>query len=245
LQKAKVFVFLGVFLSFIMIQYILTDIEGTTTSVQFVYETLFPYFKANFEDFVRHHYPNFGLAENIRAVQDTVQSEDGNDIGLDEAVSVLLKWVDIDRKHTALKNLQGVLWEQGYKNGEIKGHVYPDVPPKLKEWSSQNLKMGVYSSGSVQAQQLIFGYSELGDLRPYFSDYFDTNIGYKRESGSYQAIQSVLKVSEESILFLSDVEAELDAAKAVGFQTIQLVRNGTTPSLHHRKVSDFSEIVIE
>jgi enolase-phosphatase E1 len=227
-----------------MVRYILTDIEGTTTSIKFVCDTLFPYFKKHFLSFFAENYPNDGIAENIQAVQATVLAEENKAITEAEAVAKLMEWADADRKHTALKNLQGIVWQLGYRKGEIKGHIYPDVPPKLEEWLSMNVQVGIYSSGSVQAQQLIFGYSVFGDLTPYFSHYFDTLVGGKRETQSYLNIQDVLELPAEMILFLSDVEAELDAAQAAGFQTIQLVREGTVPGKKHQTVQDFTEIVI-
>lgn len=225
-----------------MIQYILTDIEGTTTSVSFVYQTLFPYFSTHFRAFAEKNYPNFGLENNIEAVKSTILEEKNEQINNEQAIDVLLDWVKQDRKHTALKNLQGEVWRMGYQNGEIKGHIYADVPPALEKWKNAGLKMGVYSSGSVDAQKLIFGFSEFGDLTNYFDNYFDTNIGHKREAQSYQNIQQILAIPAINILFLSDIEAELDAAKATNFQTCQLLRGEVIASEKHQTVSDFGEV---
>ncbi len=224
-------------------QYILTDIEGTTTSVSFVYETLFPYFVKNLKPFVAENLTkNEALTDCLKAVQETVLSESGEEIGAAQAVEKMLFWTETDRKHTALKTAQGIVWQSGYEKGALKGHIFSDVPPVLEKWQTLGLKMGVYSSGSVMAQKLIFGFSDFGDLTPYFSTYFDTKIGHKREPSAYRNIAQSLQIDAKNILFLSDIEAELDAAFQVGFATIQLVRAGTTASQRHKTVADFSEI---
>jgi enolase-phosphatase E1 len=224
------------------IQYILTDIEGTTTSVSFVYETLFPYFSAHCADYIQKHLHEPNIRTQIEAVKETVWVEDKLQITDNQAIEKLLYWTKTDRKHTALKTLQGYLWRVGYENGEIKGHIYADVPPALAKWQQNAIQMGVYSSGSVEAQKLIFGFSNFGDLTPYFSDYFDTNIGHKREITAYQNIQQQLQIPAQNILFLSDVEAELDAAQSAGFRTIQLLRANTMASEKHPTVKSFLEI---
>jgi enolase-phosphatase E1 len=133
------------------------------------------------------------------------------------------------------------LWERGYKNGDLKGHVYPDVAPKLEEWKASGLSMGVFSSGSVAAQKLIFGYSVAGDLTPYFSAYFDTRTGGKRETETYRRIAAELQLPAWDILFLSDIKEELEAADAAGCQTVQLLRPGTAEAWP-RTAKDFSEL---
>jgi enolase-phosphatase E1 len=140
-----------------------------------------------------------------------------------------------------LKTLQGILWEEGYKSGEIKGHVYADVAPNLTKWKTQGIQMGVFSSGSVAAQKLIFGYSEQGDLTPNFTTYFDTKTGGKREIDTYAKISNELKIQPKNILFLSDIKEELVAADTAGFQTIQLVREGNTADWKNT-ANNFSEI---
>jgi enolase-phosphatase E1 len=135
------------------------------------------------------------------------------------------------------------LWEEGYLSGEIKGHVYPDVAPALKTWKANGIDMGVFSSGSVDAQKLIFGYSVNGDLTPYFSAYFDTKTGGKRDVITYRKIAEILEIQPETILFLSDIVEELQAAKDAGFQTIQLVRPENTANWE-KSVFDFSEITL-
>jgi enolase-phosphatase E1 len=222
-------------------RYILTDIEGTTSSVAFVYETLFPYFKQHIAGFL--HQPAAADAkEYLQLAQQTISEEGGQLLSTDEMAQQLISWTNEDRKHPALKAIQGMVWRLAYQNGEIKGHVYPDVPPALARWKESGLSLGVYSSGSVEAQKLLFGHSDIGDLRPYFSHYFDTKVGPKREPTSYQTISDLLQLPAAEILFLSDVEAELDAAAELGMQTIQLLRPGTIAGNKHQTALDFSEI---
>lgn len=228
------------------IQYILTDIEGTTTSVSFVYEVLFPYFEHNLAKFLEQNQHNGVVQACLQEVQRTIAQEQPTatiNFSLEAALHTLLQWTKQDRKHTALKALQGMLWELGYQKGEIKGHVYEDVPIYLELWHKIGIRLGIYSSGSVKAQKLLFGTSIFGDLTPYFSHYFDTNIGQKRESEAYKNIQNILELPASHILFLSDVAAELDAAKLCGFQTIQLVRNEPIPpSPSHPQAANFAEV---
>jgi enolase-phosphatase E1 len=228
-----------------MIQYILTDIEGTTTSISFVHDVLFPYASANLPAWVRSHRSEPRVKAALAEVATTVQAEQG--IATEEADQIewLLRWIKEDRKHSALKAIQGYLWKDGYESGAYRSHVYPDVPVALERWRQKGLKMGVYSSGSVPAQRLLFGFSELGDLQPYFSDYFDTAVGHKREMNSYRNIQKALGLPANAILFLSDVPEELDAAKEAGMQCLQLLRPGIAASERHVGVKTFEEIAIE
>ncbi len=224
-----------------MIQFILMDIEGTTTSIAFVHEVLFPYASKNLSAFVAEQQSTPEVQAVLASVKQTAAEEGQGKIGSDEAVSLLLSWIKADRKHTALKTLQGYLWRTGYEKGDYQGHIYPDVVPVWVRWKAQGLSLGIYSSGSVEAQQLLFSHSDHGDLSPYLEAYFDTKIGHKREVPSYLGIQAALQIPVEQILFLSDVEAELDAALAAGYQTTQIVRPGTEPSLKHPLARDFEE----
>ncbi len=227
-----------------MIRYILTDIEGTTTDIAFVHKVLFPYSYQKLPAFVRANADATEVAACIHETQQTIQEEKGVDAHLEQVIETLLEWISTDRKHPALKKLQGMIWREGYETGSFKGHIYPDVVSQLKVWRKQGMGIGIYSSGSVEAQKLLFGYSEFGDLNHLFDHNFDTAVGYKREADSYKNIANKLNLNSEHILFLSDVEAELDAAKEAGMQTLQLVREGTLASEHHKTVSDFSEIKI-
>ncbi len=209
------------------VSYILTDIEGTTTSVSFVYDVLFPYFREHIWELKNMT----GILEVENAFAETkaiVLKEEGNELqSTDEIIQKLHSWCEEDRKITPLKTLQGLLWKIGYEKGILKGHVYDDVPIALDKWYRMGLKIGVFSSGSVEAQKLIFGYSIKGDLTPYFSNYFDTKTGMKRETETYSKIARIINFQPNKILFLSDIVEELQAADKAGFQTIQLVRSGT------------------
>lgn len=160
---------------------------------------------------------------------------------VDEIIETLLRWSIEDRKITPLKTVQGILWDKGYKGGSIKGHVYEDVPASLQHWKELGIRMGVFSSGSIAAQKLIFGFSDFGDLTPYFSNYFDTTTGGKREQETYVKIASELNIPANEILFLSDIKEELEAADHAGFQTVQLMRPGTDANWN-KTAKTFSEI---
>ncbi|MFC3609583.1 acireductone synthase [Stutzerimonas tarimensis] len=202
---------------------ILTDIEGTTSAVSFVFDVLFPYARRHLPGFVRER---AGTPE-VAAQLDAVLGESGEPgVDLDRAIDILLQWIDSDRKATPLKALQGMIWQQGYEAGELKGHVYPDAVKALQAWHGEGYGLYVYSSGSIQAQKLIFGCSEAGDLTSLFSGYFDTTSGHKREAASYRRIAETIGVPPGDVLFLSDVVEELDAAAETGMKTCGLARQG-------------------
>jgi enolase-phosphatase E1 len=225
------------------IKCILTDIEGTTTSVSFVYDTLFPYFRENIGE-LKNLTQNPDVQTAFRKTVELSKQLEGKTLrSVDEIIATLDRWSREDKKITPFKTVQGILWKKGYESGEIKAHVYADVPPALKAWSTNGLTLSVFSSGSVTAQQLIFGYSESGDLTPYFSNYFDTEMGGKRESETYSKIATELLFSAIEILFLSDIKEELEAAKEAGMQTVQLVRPGTV-ACWEKTIADFSELQI-
>ncbi|AKX46702.1 haloacid dehalogenase [Thiopseudomonas alkaliphila] len=205
------------------IKAIVTDIEGTTSAVSFVFEVLFPYAKQHLPVFLQSHQQTVEVAQQIQAVRIEAKEPEAD---LARVIELLLEWIEQDVKSTALKALQGMVWQQGYLSGEIKGHVYPDAVQQLRAWHTQGYPLYVYSSGSVQAQKLIFGCSVAGDLTPLFSGYFDTTVGHKREVESYLAISQQIGVAPEQILFLSDVVQELDAATAAGMQVYGLAREG-------------------
>jgi enolase-phosphatase E1 len=153
----------------------------------------------------------------------------------------LRQWSIEDRKVTPLKTFQGMVWEQGFKSGAIKGHMYADVKPALERWTAMGMKLAIFSSGSIAAQKQLFGFSTEGDLTPYFSAYFDTTTGMKRDEQTYQLIVKQLDAPANSVLFLSDIHQELEAAKEAGMRTLQLVRPGTQANWSSC-VADFSEI---
>lgn len=222
-----------------MIRAIVTDIEGTTSSIRFVHEVLFPYARKHMTEFVRTHAEDAKVA----AYLDDVRKEVGKDLDLDGVIAQLIAWIDADKKVTPLKALQGLIWEKGYQDGDFHGHIYADAYENLKKWHARGIVLYVYSSGSVYAQKLLFGHTEYGDLTPLFSGYFDTKIGAKTDAASYQTIVRELKLPAEDILFLSDVQAELDAAKSAGMQTCWLVREGDIEmNAPHTQVADFDAI---
>jgi enolase-phosphatase E1 len=191
---------------------ILTDIEGTTSSIAFVHDVLFPYARARLPAWVAEH---------------------GGDL------AQLNAWMDADAKVTELKDIQGKIWAQGYAAGELKGHVYPDAADALHKWHGDGLTLAVFSSGSVPAQKLIFGHSDQGDLRPLFSGWFDTTTGPKREGQSYILIADAMGIPPADILFLSDISAETDAAKAAGMQALLIDRDKGQGD-----IASFAEIVL-
>lgn len=225
-----------------MIKAIVTDIEGTTSSIDFVHQSLFPYARAHLREFLRGHAADAAV---VAQLEETARLE-GRQLTVESAADVLERWIDEDRKITPLKALQGMIWAQGYAAGELKGHVYPDTPVHLRRWHSQGKRLYIYSSGSVEAQKLIFGHSDAGDLTPLFSGYFDTRIGGKREEASYRAILADLGLPGGEVLFLSDVGEELDAARAAGLHTCQLLRDEKArPFPAHPQARDFSEVRVD
>lgn len=219
---------------------IVTDIEGTTSSIDFVHQTLFPYAKKHLRAYLKAHADRTEIQQLI----DEVEAIEHTELSVEGAADVLERWIAEDRKLTPLKALQGMIWAQGYAAGELKGHVYADTPDALRRWHAQGLKLYVYSSGSVEAQKLIFGHTEYGDLTPLFSGYFDTRVGPKRDAGSYRAILGHTGLKGEEVLFMSDVGEELDAARAAGLQTLQLIRDAqAVPFPAHAQASDFSALL--
>jgi enolase-phosphatase E1 len=190
---------------------VLLDIEGTTSSIAFVADVLFPYARKHLRDYVAAY------SEEVAPILAEVPGD---------PVETLIQWIDEDRKATPLKTLQGMIWAQGYATGELTGHVYPDTPEALKRWTAAGLKVCIYSSGSVAAQKLIFGHSDAGDLTPFLSGYFDTTTGPKREADSYSKIADALDLAPSELLFVSDMAGEVDAAHEAGLQALLIDREG-------------------
>lgn len=207
---------------------VLTDIEGTTSSISFVHDVLFPYATAYLGKFLAAH----GHEPAVRAQLEAAKREAGDAAMSDGAVvAMLLRWIDEDRKVTPLKALQGMIWAQGYRDGELQGHIYDDAAVALRAWHGRGVKLYVYSSGSVAAQKLIFGHTAHGDLTPLFSGYFDTTTGPKREAESYRRIAAAIGMPADRILFLSDSPDEIAAARASGLATVQLRRPGEAQAM--------------
>lgn len=209
-----------------MSRIILTDIEGTTSAIDFVHRVLFPYARAALPAFVRAH----ATEPDVRAQVEAVRAETRADASLDAVIATLIGWIDEDRKATPLKALQGKIWADGYAAGAFTAHLYVDAFDQLKAWRDAGVPLYVYSSGSIEAQKLFFRYSVFGDLSSWFLGHFDTVIGGKREAVSYTRIAAAIHRAPGDILFLSDVEAELDAAREAGMGTAQIVRRDTQPA---------------
>ncbi|MBL1211278.1 acireductone synthase [Geminocystis sp. GBBB08] len=205
-----------------MLKAILTDIEGTTSSISFVQDILFPYAYNKIADFLAQNWNNELVKKSVLEV---ATLENLRDYNHQQITAILRKWIKGDRKITPLKDLQGIIWEEGYKNGDYCSHIYEDAYKQLSFWHSKNIPIYIYSSGSIYAQKLFFGYSEYGDLLNLFSGFFDTTIGNKKESKSYKNITNYLKLNSDEIIFLSDVEAELNAALSIGMSTVWVIRD--------------------
>ncbi|MEI2454806.1 acireductone synthase [Lysobacter firmicutimachus] len=227
------------------IRAILTDIEGTTSSISFVKDVLFPYARRALPGFVAAR----GREPAVRKWLDAVALENGGVCQDSTVVEVLQGWIDQDRKHTALKALQGMIWADGYRSADFTSHMYPDAAPALRRWKDAGLRLYVYSSGSVPAQRLLFGHSDAGDLTELFSGWFDTEVGGKRERDSYARIVESIGLPADEILFLSDVVEELDAARDAGVGTVLVDRREDYPqpregdATHgHTRVESFAQI---
>ena len=205
---------------------VVTDIEGTTTPIAFVHQMLFPYAREALPALLARRDADPAVAGALDAVRSLAPGRD--------PLAQLLDWMDADAKVTPLKTLQGIAWRDGYETGRLVGALYPDVAPALRAWHRSGTRLAVYSSGSEEAQRLIFGHSDAGDLGPLFEAFLDTRIGAKREPASYAELLRRQGVVPERTLFLSDTEAELDAATRSGLLTCQLVRaeDGTRPGRH-------------
>jgi enolase-phosphatase E1 len=237
---------------------VVLDIEGTTTPISFVYDVLFPYARTHLRSFLETHGPSGLLAE----VDAQLREEHAADVARGDSPPPLpadmsrgnavdlepyVRWLmDRDRKSTGLKLLQGMIWQRGFADGTLRGELFPDVAPALERWRSSSIDVAIYSSGSVLAQRLIFGNTEAGDLTPRISQFFDATIGPKRSAASYRYIASELHVAPNELLFLSDVHAELSAARTAGLQALLCVRPGNPepPREDEKTVESFDDIVI-
>lgn len=230
-------------------QAILTDIEGTISSISFVKDVLFPYARRALPGFVQAHGNHPQVRHWLNQVADEEPGEDSDDQSI---VTVLQRWIDEDRKHTALKALQGLIWQQGYRDADFDAPIYPDAVRQLHTWHAAGIPIHVYSSGSIPAQQLFFSHSDAGDLSGLIAGWFDTETGGKRESNSYRRIAEAIALPPAEILFLSDVIEELDAAARAGMRTTLLDRIQDYPTPRspdqigkHPRALDFDGIVLD
>ncbi len=221
---------------------VLTDIEGTTGSIRFVHDVLFPYARARMPAFLAAHCDEPAVRAEIEAVaRDAGIPPDD----LPAVTATLIRWIDEDRKATPLKALQGMIWKDGFESGELVAHVYPDAAARLREWHAAGHPIYVYSSGSIAAQKLYFAHSAEGDLTSLLSGHFDTTTGAKRQPASYRVIARKIGVDPTDIVFLSDVEAELEAAEQAGMRTVWLTRDGRPETATRPSVTSFTEISLD
>ena len=222
------------------VRHVIVDIEGTTSASAFVYDVLFPYARERFAPWIDVHANETETAAVIASV--------GAEIGVgdpshDQVVEALTEWTDADRKVTPLKTLQGLIWEQGFANGDLTSHFFPDAITALSDWHDAGLPISVYSSGSVLAQRNWYAHSPAGDLTPWMSDYYDTaNAGPKRESSSYRAIAEAIDADPGSLLFCSDVVAELVAASQAGWQVVRVRRAGEPHAVEDSAYPEVNEM---
>ena len=222
---------------------ILVDIEGTTTPVEFVHTTLFGYARARVQEFLERHEADGDVQADIALLRAEHAAETAPPPMA--SVAAYVRWlIDQDRKSTGLKSLQGKIWEEGYRAGELQGAVYPDVPPALARWREHGTEIAIFSSGSVQAQRNLFATTTAGDLTRFIRGYFDTTTGPKTAVQSYAQIAAALSHAPSDMRFLSDVVAELDGARAAGMRTALCVRGGQTavPSGGHQVIRTFDDV---
>lgn len=222
---------------------VLVDIEGTTSTIAFVHEVLFPYADEHLDAYVAAHRAESVVAEAM--VETARLAGEEPDVDDSTILAHLHRWIAEDRKATPLKTLQGLIWADGYAHTGLRGHVYPDAAAGLRRWHAAGLALYVYSSGSIEAQKVLFAHSDQGDLSRLFSGNFDTMTGPKRERASYASIAGAIGLEPGAVVFLSDVDAELDAAREAGMQTVRLLRPADTPpgaTTTHQHVSSFDEL---
>lgn len=224
---------------------VLVDIEGTTTPISFVYEVLFPYARRRLDDVAQRAGTDPRFAEALAQLRREWESEGADRADFGNGAFYAAALMDQDRKSTGLKMLQGLIWEEGYRSGSLRGQVFDDVPKALRAWHGRGIRLRVFSSGSVLAQQLLFAHSNHGDLTVYFEGYHDTTTGPKRERSSYETIARAFGLPPSQILFLSDVAEELDGAMAAGLRTGLTVRPGNRPvtSTSYPRIRTFEELV--
>jgi enolase-phosphatase E1 len=236
---------------------ILLDVEGTTAPINFVYQILFPYARKHVRNFLAAHFSSEEVQSDIARLREE-HAEDKRrglqppglhvtpeEAHLESVLAYFLWLMDQDRKSTGLKSLQGKIWQDGYRTGALQSQVFPDVPPALAAWHARAIDIRIFSSGSILAQKLLFAHTEAGDLTKFIKGYFDTTSGPKADPQSYQRIATAFECPVSAILFISDVCAELDAARASGMQTGLCVRPGNRPqpgASRHSVIRSFAEL---
>ncbi len=226
-----------------MVKAILIDIEGTVAPISFVKDVLFPYSKEKMESFVKE---NENKPE-IKQILEDVKKIEKREMSTEEVIDTLKKWIDEDRKITPLKEIQGYIWEEGFKSGNVKAPLYKDAYEKMLYWNKKGIPMYIYSSGSVKAQKLFFSHTEYGNIVDFFNGFFDTKIGNKKEKGSYEKIARAIGLKPEEILFLSDNPDEIKAAAEAGMQVMRVVREKDAeyiPDFPYPQIKSFEEIEV-
>ena len=232
---------------------LLLDIEGTTSSIAYVYEKLFPYVRGELRAYLAAHWNDLETREACERLAREAGAASlnafagGNEkcAGVEKIAAEIFRLMDSDVKSTGLKELQGLVSRAGYASGKLRSHFYPDVPPALKRWTDKGMRCCVYSSGSIAAQKNFYSHAEAGDLSAYIQANFDTTTGPKREAASYEKIAAALNADAGSVTFFSDVVEELNAAKEAGMGTVLIVRPGNKPALEghgHKVAGDFNAI---
>ena len=222
---------------------ILLDIEGTTTPIAFVHEVLFSYARAHARDFLRNNQDSDEVRADIALLREEHAADVSNNLQPPESIADYIDWlIDRDRKSTGLKALQGKIWRQGYLDGSLKSQVFADVAPALERWHAAGVRISIFSSGSVLAQQLLFAHTDAGDLTKFIDGYFDTNVGKKGEAESYRKIAAALDLKPSKILFISDVVAELEAAQEARMKTLLSIRPGNSPQEWPQVIRSFDEV---
>lgn len=232
---------------FANVEAVLLDIEGTTSSVSYVFEVLFPYARDNVRAFVEQNWSEQNVQAALAQMAVDAGLSDKQWRSVDDVVAEVRRLMDADIKATGLKELQGLIWNEGYSAGQLTSHVYEDVPPVLAKWLKDGLSIHIYSSGSITARKVFFANTSYGDLTRMFSGHYDTTIGAKRDIGSYKNIAAAIGIESSAILFMSDIVAELDAAAGAGMQTALILRPHNAPQTNniHPEMKSFGEIEIE
>lgn len=221
-----------------MIKFILTDLGGTTTSNSFVQKKLFPYAVEQMETFIKQNKER----PEVQKILSSLSAEQGCGLSLSAASDLFKEWISAKNPHPLLIQIETLIWKEGFESEDLKAHVYSDVPEELKKWKDAGLMLGVYSSAPVEVQKLFLKYSELGDLTPYLSVYFDPEIGPKTELESYQKIARKLGLDASEVLFLSDLSEEIEAAAKAGMKVTQVYRDGVPAKTMHTYSEKFSEV---
>jgi enolase-phosphatase E1 len=235
---------------------ILLDVEGTTTPISFVHEVLFPFARARVGNYLTTHWDSAEIISDVALLREQHAADTAHGATPPalikappqahiESITGYIHWlIDQDRKSTGLKSLQGKIWKEGYQDGTLRAPLFADVPAALERWQRAGLKVGIFSSGSVLAQQLLFAHTEAGDVTGFIEAYFDTTTGAKTSSDSYEKIATALSVNASQVVFISDVVSELDAARGAGMETLLCLRPGnhSQPASHHQAIDSFDGI---